>query len=220
MKTDTQNQFYAFALEAMRLYWGDTETRLPKLIVTAGLALLASPLWELIVYIAAGEKYSAIIDKYQDGSQTVGFILLAFGTMLFVWLKSRNPVQRGPKPRDLKLSVTCSHMMVSTGETLRCIVLEMANHGTLPVTIKAAELKLDTGARLFIGTNCLTNEIFGNVSIQPGDTYSLPISVDIFADNDIDPDRVASATVRDGLGETHENTEDIRDVIETIKGWI
>ena len=220
MKTDKLNELYTFILAALRLYWGDTETRAPKPIIRTGLGLLAAPIWELVVYLIAGEKYSAIIDKYQAESQITGFILLVVGIALFIWLKCRNPTHRGPKPRDLKLFVTYSQIMISTGENLRCISLEMANHGTLPVTIKSAELKLDTGERLFIGTNCLTSQPFGNVLIQPSDTYSLPVNVDIFKDNDIDPKRVTAATVRDGLGELHENANDIKKVITEIEDWL
>ncbi|MDA8564342.1 hypothetical protein N9L06_07820 [Mariniblastus sp.] len=220
MNTQNSNQFYAFALEVLRLYWGDPETRMPKVIVTAGLALLAAPIFELIVCLIAGEERSAIVEKYQAGSQIIGFTLLAIGIPLFIWLKCRNPTQQGPKPRDLKLSVKFSEIFTSTGVNLRCLSLEMANHGTLPVTIKAAELKLDTGERLFIGTNCVTGQPFGNVLIQPGDTYSLPISIDIFGDHDIDPKRVSAATVRDGLGEIHENTGNIQDVIKEIEDWL
>ena len=97
------NQFYSFAAKALEFYWGDKETRLPKLIVRAGLALLAAPLWELLLYLAAGEKYSTIIDQYQSQSQIVGFILIALGISLFIWLKQRNPASNKNMPDPIEV---------------------------------------------------------------------------------------------------------------------
>ena len=112
------NQFYQFILATLRLYWGNPETRLLKIIVVAGLALLASPIWELLIFLIAREKNSAIIDRYQDGSQITGFILLSIGVGLFVWLKCRKPPVDTAKIKHLELKNVALEEAISELKTI------------------------------------------------------------------------------------------------------
>ena len=92
------HRFLDFAYDVLTLVWGDPSSRIPKLLIVGGIALIGSPWWLPIFYDVL-EKWTGIdtepavqFDYWMFGS---GWVLVVLGSFLWIY------VRKTKSPKDL-----------------------------------------------------------------------------------------------------------------------
>lgn len=84
--TDTKSKFEV-AYDALKLWGGDPKTRIPKLLILAGLPMVASPWWQPLVNGLA-VKYLHVSQELLDAAETSlvasGWTLVVIGVLLYL----------------------------------------------------------------------------------------------------------------------------------------
>jgi hypothetical protein len=179
------------------------------MIVGAGLLLLGSLLIELIVFLNIGPEGRESFEEFDNSNSMFGFALLAIGLIVYFIQRRFFSVKKEDqkKDHDVRLEIGFSHIVSTLGEGA-FLSLTMYNTGTLPATIKSAQIHMTDERVMFVAMNDLTDEVFGNVKIDPGDNYALQIASRRFKEEDIRHDQISKAYVINGLGDWIANHND------------
>jgi hypothetical protein len=94
-KKSLLREVLSFCWDVILLWWGDPKTRLPRLLVQAGIAAIVTPWWLPVVNVWLANKLNLDIDQLQEFEQEIvlsGWALVLLGIMLWLFVFVRtNP---------------------------------------------------------------------------------------------------------------------------------
>ena len=92
MNTNTRfSEFLSFAYRVLRLWFGDPKTRIPRYIIVASIPLIASPVWQALLFAYLEETLNWDTTDIEKADRAIfwsGWVLFVVGIALFLFVRT------------------------------------------------------------------------------------------------------------------------------------